>query len=279
MDIIAFLQNYLGLAGSILLLYFVVLPFEVLSPAEEGQPWIGRLQNIVYMLGFIFVTALLITPLFNSIYSVYFRYIGGGILPLMVNADSGIVAHMAFGLFYAFVWDVWQYSVHRLQHAVPVLWETHIFHHSERSLNSTSQARTHLTQYVLYLVLFFPMFLIFAGQSPHLIIAFIMFRILGIYNHSNIKISFGRLTPVISGPQWHRIHHSIQIEHQDKNFAAIFPLIDIVGRTYYRPKKDEFPKTGLSDTGHFRFSNEATFLPLVNWYNMSQKVIRSGRKI
>ena len=31
----------------------------------------------------------------------------------------------------------------------------------------------------------------------------------------------------------------------DKNFAAFFPVIDILFGTYYRPRRDEYPRTGI----------------------------------
>ena len=50
--------------------------------------------------------------------------------------------------------------------------------------------------------------------------------------------------PFFVGPQYHRMHHSLQTQHLDKNFALFFPLRDIFFGTYYRPKKGEFPSTG-----------------------------------
>jgi sterol desaturase/sphingolipid hydroxylase (fatty acid hydroxylase superfamily) len=65
------------------------------------------------------------------------------------------------------------------------------------------------------------------------------------FNHANIRLRLGPLTPILCGPQYHRIHHSRLPEHQDKNFAALFPVIDMMFGTYHRPSRDEFPPTGL----------------------------------
>jgi len=55
------------------------------------------------------------------------------------------------------------------------------------------------------------------------------------------------LDRVLVTPQVHRIHHSVERQHQDKNFADALPIFDIVFGTYVKPTRDEFPTTGLSD--------------------------------
>jgi sterol desaturase/sphingolipid hydroxylase (fatty acid hydroxylase superfamily) len=212
-----------------------------------------------------------IVPVFNLIFPFFINFARGGILNFFGLIPGGIFGDIIFGFVFAFIWDFWQYSVHRLQHSSKYLWETHRFHHSEDLLNSSAQARTHIMQSVLYLVLYFPLLLIFGGQSPNFIIAFFMFRFLGVYNHSNIRLNLGFLTPVISGPHWHRIHHSIEPEHQNKNFAAIFPVIDIIGGTYYRPAREEYPETGLTDREKIGYFRDATFLPFLRWWGIVRK--------
>jgi hypothetical protein len=53
------------------------------------------------------------------------------------------------------------------------------------------------------------------------------------------------LTRVITGPQIHRIHHSIHPHHFDTNFAGAFPLWDLLFGTFHRPARGEFPPTGV----------------------------------
>ena len=63
--------------------------------------------------------------------------------------------------------------------------------------------------------------------------------------HANIRLPLGPFSTVLLGPQAHRIHHSIEPQHKDRNFAAFFPIWDILFRTFYFPKRDEFPDTGI----------------------------------
>jgi sterol desaturase/sphingolipid hydroxylase (fatty acid hydroxylase superfamily) len=55
------------------------------------------------------------------------------------------------------------------------------------------------------------------------------------------------LDRVLVTPQVHRIHHSIDPVHHNRNFADALPIFDIVFGTYHRPAKEEFPPTGLGD--------------------------------
>ena len=41
--------------------------------------------------------------------------------------------------------------------------------------------------------------------------------------HLNVRIPLGRFVTWVNNPQWHRIHHSVLMEHRDKNFASSFP--------------------------------------------------------
>ena len=75
--------------------------------------------------------------------------------------------------------------------------------------------------------------------------AMALFATWGFVNHANVRLRLGPLTPLISGPQWHRIHHGRDPEYHDANFAAFFPVIDLVFGTYRRPVGDEFPASGL----------------------------------
>jgi sterol desaturase/sphingolipid hydroxylase (fatty acid hydroxylase superfamily) len=77
----------------------------------------------------------------------------------------------------------------------------------------------------------------------------------------NIPLHLGPLTALVSNPPWHRIHHSRSVRHRDKNFAAVFPVIDIIFRPSYRPPKLEYPATGVLDVVRSADLVEATVAP------------------
>jgi sterol desaturase/sphingolipid hydroxylase (fatty acid hydroxylase superfamily) len=263
-----FWWQYFNLTGSMLLLLAIFYLMEMLTPAERGQPLSKRLFNVAYMMLFMVVLLCITQPLAGLCYSVVLMFIGGSLMPQLINERSGFGEHVLFALFFALVTDLWQYTVHRLQHSVPFLWETHKFHHTETALNASTQGRVHFSQHILYLVSYLPVFLLFGSQSVHFIAAFIMFRLWGVFNHANLRLNFGLFTPLLSSPQWHRIHHSIEPEHRNKNFAAFFPFIDIIFGSYYHPQKDEYPPTGVIEDTTESDLWEATFSPLIKWREM-----------
>ena len=261
------LREYINLAGSVLLTALIFYALERLAPAERGQPLSGWLFNVAYT-PLILALIILLDLLFHPARSHILASTGGGLLPVFVGEESGPAEHLLFAVAYAVVWDFWQYLLHRLQHAVPFLWETHKFHHSETALNSATQSKVHALSYLLTVVFYLPVIALFGSQAPHFIATFLLFRLWGFINHMNVRVSFGPLTPVISGPQWHRIHHSINAEHYNKNFATFFPFIDIMFGTYYRPRKEEYPPSGLAGE-RLPALRGATVEPFLAWHKMA----------
>ena len=95
-----------------------------------------------------------------------------------------------------------------------------------------------------------------------------LFTTWGYFIHANLRLQMGSLSPLIGGPQVHRIHHSRLGEHRDKNFAAFFPVWDILFGTYYHPKRDEFPATGIEGE-RLATATRASFLPFVELFRRS----------
>jgi sterol desaturase/sphingolipid hydroxylase (fatty acid hydroxylase superfamily) len=259
------IRDYLTILGWVFVLSLVFYPLELLAPAEKKQPLLKRLFNSAYVPVLLAVVIVLLQPLFNLIAGVLLFFSGGALLPRIIDANTGAFGHFLFALAFAVTWDVCQYWLHRLQHRIPWLWETHRFHHSETALNATTQTRHHFFQPLVAFIFYLPVLALIGGQTPHYAAVFVMFRLWGFINHANIRINLGPLTPVVSGPQWHRIHHSILADHYNKNFATFFPFIDIVFGTYHRPQRHEFPPTGLPAGETMSALREASVAPFQMW--------------
>ena len=146
--------------------------------------------------------------------------------------------------------DSWFYFAHRLEHRVPVLWAFHKIHHSDENMNTSTWARDHFLQEgwraffaIFTLGLIVDLDLSDAGKSALYSNLFLMG--LSMFYHSAIRVPLPWLDPVFVTPQLHRIHHAADPEYHNKNFADALPLFDILFGTYHRPRKDEFPATGL----------------------------------
>ena len=266
--------QYLQILGIVVGLGLLFRLLEWVRPAEPCQPAQRWWFNLGYT-PFILAFALLLSPLLTPLFGAVLARSGGGLLPVMVSPDSALWIQIAFALAYAFAWDLTQYAFHRLQHAVPALWETHRFHHDETAVSAVAQARHHPTSTVLAALFHLPVLILFGSQAPHLVAAFLMFTLWGFVNHANVRIGFGPLTPIIAGPQWHRIHHSIREEHRDRNFAVLFPAIDMMFGTYWRPRPGEFPPTGLPEP-RVASIHAGTIEPFIGWYRMLRGRLARG---
>jgi sterol desaturase/sphingolipid hydroxylase (fatty acid hydroxylase superfamily) len=72
----------------------------------------------------------------------------------------------------------------------------------------------------------------------------------------------------VSGPRWHRLHHSIDVEHMNCNFAAFFPVIDLLFGTYRAPDPSALLRTGEHKTAGRPWWRMATIEPFAGWLAM-----------
>jgi sterol desaturase/sphingolipid hydroxylase (fatty acid hydroxylase superfamily) len=220
---------------------------EISWPAVRHGGARGRLVNIwigilVSVLAFICTAAIawLATLLWRD-----------GLIGLIVPQwrSAGILGLAVSVVAYGAVWDFFQYWFHRWQHMSATLWPSHRVHHTDVAVNTTTALRRSVLELLLIFVFILVPTVIVAGvdevAAP---IAFAIFYGWGFFNHANIRLSLGPLTPVLSGPQWHRLHHAVDHDCRDRNFAAYFPILDIVFGTYRAPRRGEYPATGVADT-------------------------------
>jgi sterol desaturase/sphingolipid hydroxylase (fatty acid hydroxylase superfamily) len=83
--------------------------------------------------------------------------------------------------------------------------------------------------------------------------------------HMNFRLYLGPLATVLGGPQGHRIHHSLEPQHVNKNFAAFFPVWDILFGTFHRPRRGEYPRTGVANISSDTTLGAALFGPFLTW--------------
>jgi len=206
------------------------------------------------------------------VYSMAVKMPGKGLISLPVS-DRGI---LPFAIILAFtssiLRDFFYYWFHRLQHASRWLWAQHALHHSDECMNVTTTWRHHWLEMPMETVaVIVPAAVLFKPPIVTIPLAYLITQGMSYFIHLNSRISLGPLTPIIAGPQTHRIHHSKLPEHIDKNFAAIFPLWDVIFGTYYDPKKGECPPCGLAsgETVHsFRY---ALLMPFITWVKMLKR--------
>lgn len=242
------------------------LILERLFPAERGQLWRHTSFNIVYTPVFLLITALALPPL-QAITAPMVQAWGGWVPIRLPDSPWGLVA---LGFVYMAIYDFFYYWFHRAQHAFKPLWTQHKLHHSDVALNVSTSGRHHwLEEPLRVFLMMLPMALLFDVQAPSrgwIVTAVLLWPF---FIHLNVRLSLGPLTPILGGPQVHRIHHSREVEHHDHNYAAFFPIWDILFGTWFAPRRGEFPRTGL-DTGEDLNSLRALYSPFQDLWQMAR---------
>jgi sterol desaturase/sphingolipid hydroxylase (fatty acid hydroxylase superfamily) len=142
------------------------------------------------------------------------------------------------------VTDFCYYWMHRAQHAIPVLWRFHAVHHSFTNLNTINSAH-HLTEEILRVPLtILPVALLIQIELSDVVILTAFASVWGHYIHADTRVNMRWALPWIADNSFHRIHHSVEQRHFNKNFASFFPLLDLAFGTYLKPDQS-WPATGL----------------------------------
>lgn len=166
-----------------------------------------------------------------------------GIPPLVTISADTIAGTALATIAVLFVADLFQYWLHRAQHASPFLWRFHSVHHSVEEMGALSGYH-HVTEpFIHAAVIGIPLAVIFSSPTMAAVIVIVQFQ--GNYLHSATRVNFGPLARLIVDNRVHRIHHSKEPRHFDKNFGTFTLLWDWLFGTAYFPKPAEWPDTGV----------------------------------
>ena len=233
-------HHFAWIAGALVLFGIV----EYFSPAGHQPTLAERAFNLLVIC--CVITGIMIASLsFPLLYNVLEPngLIGFAFGDWHPDTIGGLIAATAV---YMLIWDFFQYWFHRAEHGLAFLWPVHELHHDEEHVNVTTSQRTSVLSGICHgLLVNLPTILVCGLDLLPLAASVIFFRFYSLFIHANIRLDLGVLTPVIAGPQWHRLHHGRDKEYFNKNFATFFPFLDILFGTYRRPKPGEYPETGI----------------------------------
>lgn len=147
---------------------------------------------------------------------------------------------------YLLCFDFAYYWLHRAQHTFGWLWRFHATHHADPNISTISSSRHHWLEDVLrFLPVLLPLSWVFGNLNSLPLWALVTPGLYGLFIHWNTPWRMNTLSRIIVTPWFHRIHHSIEPSHHNKNFAVFFPLWDMVFGTAYFAEKNEYPETGI----------------------------------
>ena len=141
--------------------------------------------------------------------------------------------------------DFFFYWEHRIQHRW--LWRWHAPHHAIRNLSATNSWH-HWSEILMFaLMVALPMSLLTPAFGPRPFLIGLILSWQPIYLHSATRLQLGPvLGRLVVDSRYHRIHHSLEPKHFERNFGAATPLWDWLFGTAYFPRPDEWPEVGLA---------------------------------
>src|SRR5215469_9110773 len=258
----------------LVLLSLIERLFPPAGPRKSVRNWFLHLQiSIFYSFLAVLVTALSTVFCTRLARSLGFNL---GLIDLRFAQGRGVLALVGAGWLYAIVVDFFFYWYHLLLHKVPFLWALHKLHHMDQELEALTVYRQNWFDVIVAAVLVtIPMVLfvkaddldpwkvgILAGTVT------VVFSTLITLGHVNVRLQAGKASVLWCTPQVHRIHHSRLPEHHDKNFAFMFPLWDVIFGTYYAPKWNEFPPTGVDGEKEIESFWESQIFTQREWMKM-----------
>ena len=141
--------------------------------------------------------------------------------------------------------DFTEYLYHYAQHRIPALWALHSLHHSDPEMTALTTNRHFWGDQVIKAITIWPATTMIMSQTGSIIGAYAAISLYNYFIHANLRVDFGRWSWVLNCPAYHRRHHSRLTEHYNTNFAALFPIFDVIFGTYRRP--DGWPPSGLDE--------------------------------
>lgn len=253
----------------------ILVTWELVIPRER-YPLKARLKGVVFWL-FTLTSA-------TISYDVFFRtWAALGMQPLIELQFghwfgwAGPLRMVVASLAALLLADFASYWFHRAQHG-RFLWRFHVPHHSINEMHALSSFGYPLDEVFRTLLVVFPMsFIPVTGvHQPVIMTAIIL--LMPTYTHSPIRLNFGPLRRLAVDNVFHRIHHSTEQRHFDKNFGTYFTIWDQVFGTAYFPAPDEWPATGVNAAREPQSLREWLLMPFTlarNALNQSPQAVRS----
>ena len=144
--------------------------------------------------------------------------------------------------------DFTNYISHRLHHSIPLLWRLHRLHHSDREVDAMTTLLHHPLEYVSSFGLSIFLAVLFDVPVIVLTVSALLSGLHGGFSHVRTPLPEklnAWLSRLIVTPNYHHLHHSLDMRLGNSNFAALLPIWDYLGGTVTAPQKQ--PKYGIAD--------------------------------
>jgi len=183
---------------------------------------------------------------------------GVALLFVLLLIEPLHAAGMTTSVLWPHAWPVWaqaalmlvaadflRYWLHRASHRYPPLWRLHAVHHSPNRLYWLNVGRFHPLEKALQMAFDTLPFMLLGVGAEIIALYFVFYAVNGFFQHSNIRMRFGRLNWLVSSAELHRWHHARQPEVSDHNFGNNVIVWDVLFGTRYLPPDRDSDDLGL----------------------------------
>lgn len=202
----------------------IAIPFFAATIALEAW-WAGRTGVAAYhkkdawnniLIGFVSVGFGLLFGLFISvIYSGAYYF-----APFKFPPDAWWSWVVLF-----FVDDLAYYWFHRVSHESRLFWNFHVVHHSSEEYNLSVAVRQSWFSGLLHWIFYAPVMLV--GFAPWMFVIMHGFNLIyQFWIHTKLIRRLGPLEMILNTPSHHRVHHGVNDEYLDRNYAGVLIIWD-----------------------------------------------------
>lgn len=141
-----------------------------------------------------------------------------------------------------FVDDLVYYIFHRVSHESRLFWNFHVVHHSSEHYNLSVAVRQSWFSGLLHWIFYAPIMLL--GFAPWMFALMHGFNLIyQFWIHTKLVKKLGWLEYVLNTPSHHRVHHGVNEQYLDKNYAGVLIIWDKLFGSF-TPETEE-PRYGI----------------------------------
>lgn len=223
-------------------LFYIIIPFFLVELVRyiflKRMSWqlIGdSVANVITLIAFLGIEIILGLLFLYQLYFWVYHNLSLPALPLNLVTIISCILLADF----AYYWD------HRLMHRIGLGWATHTVHHSSPHFNMSVAYRFGPLDAVIPILFSLP--LVMLGFNPWLLLAAELFvQTYQAILHTEV---IGKLPKpieyVFNTPSHHRVHHGVNRQYWDKNYAGIFIIWDRLFGTF--EEEQEEVRYGVSE--------------------------------
>jgi len=117
------------------------------------------------------------------------------------------------------------YWWHRLSHEVNLLWAVHVVHHQSEDYNLAVALRQAILSPVTVLPFYLPL-AVLGVPAMHFVVVEALVTLYQFWIHTELVGRIGPFEAVLNTPSHHRVHHAVNPQYLDRNYAGTFIVWD-----------------------------------------------------